>query len=92
MTDQDRVGAPMPSAFSGTFDLQDFYRGFTLEEITPQNMQRWPYYSYVSARWREFCQTAIVPIKSSRIPAVLEAGERFDLSAEFRGARPTSSR
>jgi hypothetical protein len=45
MTDQDRVGAPMPSAFSGTFDLQDFYRGFTLEEITPQNMQRWPYYS-----------------------------------------------
>jgi CubicO group peptidase (beta-lactamase class C family) len=85
MTDQDRVGASTPSAFGGTFDLQDFYRGFRREEITPQNMQRWPYYSYVSARWGEFCQTAIVPIKSSRIPAVLEAGERFDLSAEFRG-------
>ena len=83
-SDQDGLGTPVPSAFGGTFDLQDFYRGFGRGEITPQNMQRWPYYRYVSARWPEFCQTATVPIRPSREPATLEAGERFDLAAEFR--------
>lgn len=84
MADRDAAGVSMPSALGGTFDLQDFYRGFTHDEITPENMQRWPYYRYVSARWPEFCQTATVPIKPSRRAVSLAVGKRFDLEAEFR--------
>lgn len=84
MADRDAAGESMPSALGGTFDLQDFYRGFTRDEITPENMQRWPYYRYVSARWPEFCQTATVPIKPSHRAASLAVGKRFDLEAEFR--------
>ena len=84
MADRDAAGVSMPSALGGTFDLQDFYRGFTRDEITPENMQRWPYYRYVSARWPEFCQTATVPIKPSHRAASLAVGKRFDLEAEFR--------
>ena len=35
MADRDAAGVSMPSALGGTFDLQDFHRGFTLDEITP---------------------------------------------------------
>jgi len=84
MADRDAAGVSMPSALGGTFDLQDFYCGFTHDEITPENMQRWPYYRYVSARWPEFCQTATVPIKPSRRAVSLAVGKRFDLEAEFR--------
>jgi CubicO group peptidase (beta-lactamase class C family) len=73
----------MPSAFGGDFDLQDFYRGFTLEEITPENMQRWPYYRVVSARWSQYVQTATVPLRPARVPRPLVLGERFDLNDEF---------
>jgi hypothetical protein len=28
--------------------LNDFYKPINLSEITPENMQSWPYYKYVS--------------------------------------------
>ena len=76
--------AATPSALGGSFDLQDYYRGFSLDEITPQNMQSWPYYSHVSAHWPEYVQTASRPIAPSSAPTVLSPGERFDLNSEFR--------
>lgn len=73
-----------PSAFGGTFDLQDFYRAFRLDEITPENMQRWPYYRHVSAHWPDFVQTGTQPIPASPNPRRLTLGQQFDLNAEFR--------
>jgi CubicO group peptidase (beta-lactamase class C family) len=84
MTDDLDSSGVVPSAFGGDFDLQDFYRGFTLDEITPGNMQRWPYYRVVSARWSDYVQTATVPLRRARVPRQLVPGERFDLKQEFR--------
>ncbi len=84
MTDDVDSSGVAPSAFGGDFDLQDFHRGFTLDEITPGNMQRWPYYRVVSARWSDYVQTATVPLRPARVPRQLVLGERFDLNQEFR--------
>lgn len=73
-----------PSAVGGDFDLQDFYKPFTPDDIGPERMQRWPYYRYVSMRWPDYVQTSTVPIRPSTDPARLVHGERFDLNAEFR--------
>ena len=54
MADDRDVQAATPSAFGGSFDLQDFYRGFDFDEITPENMQSWPYYKHVSAHWPDY--------------------------------------
>jgi CubicO group peptidase (beta-lactamase class C family) len=78
------MAGDMPSAFGGSFDLQDFYRGFGLDGITPENMQSWPYYKFVSARWPEYVLTSSQPIRPASSPARLEEGERFDLNGEFR--------
>jgi CubicO group peptidase (beta-lactamase class C family) len=84
MTEDRGVKAATPSAFGGSFDLQDFYRGFNLGEITPENMQSWPFYRYVSAHWPDYVQTSSRPIPPSSNPAALSLGELFDLNAEFR--------
>jgi CubicO group peptidase (beta-lactamase class C family) len=84
MTEDDGMQAATPSALGGSFDLQDFYRGFDLDEITPENMQSWPYYKHVSAHWPDYAQTSSRPIPSSSKPAALERGEPFDLNGEFR--------
>ena len=34
--------------------LNDFYRPFKLSEITPKNMQSWPYYRYTSMNWDDY--------------------------------------
>ena len=82
---EDRGGkAATPSAFGGSFDLQDFYRGFDLDEITPENMQSWPYYKHVSADWPAYVQTSSRPIPPSSNPTALSPGEIFDLNGEFR--------
>ncbi len=78
------MAGDMPSALGRSFDLQDFYRGFGLDGITPENMQSWPYYKYVSARWPEYVLTSSQPIRPASNPARLEEGERFDLNGEFR--------
>ena len=43
-------------AFSAesSVSLNDFYRAFELSEITPKNMQSWPYYKYTSMNWDEY--------------------------------------
>jgi CubicO group peptidase (beta-lactamase class C family) len=78
--------AAQPSAFGSGFDVQDFFRPFTLEEITPKNMQKWPYYKHVSAHWDDYALHGTAKIKRSAKPAKLtltEKGERFDLNVEF---------
>ena len=87
MTGEHDVAAGMPSAFGGSFDLQDFYGGFRFEDITPQNMQSWPYYKHVSAHWPEFVQGSSQTIRPATKPIVLEPGERFDLNGVFRDGK-----
>ena len=77
-----------PSAFGSGFDEQDFYRPFTLEEITPKNQQKWPYYKHVSAHWDKYAGHGTAKISPSAKPAQLtrvEKNERFDLNAKFKG-------
>jgi CubicO group peptidase (beta-lactamase class C family) len=79
--------AEPPSAFGSGFDVQDFYRPFTLEEITPANMQKWPYGKYASARWDEYALHGTAKISRSTKPAKLsqaDEDESFDLNAEFK--------
>jgi len=57
--------ADEPSAFGSGFDVQEFYGGFTLDEITPQNQQKWPYYRYVSAHWDKYAGHDVAVIKAS---------------------------
>jgi hypothetical protein len=71
-----------PSAASSIFFLP-----FDPDDISPEDMQRWPYYRYVSMRWPDYVQPSTVPIRPSPEPRRLETGERFDLNAEFRSMR-----
>ena len=80
--------AEQPSAFGGDFDLQDFYRPFTLDEITPQNMQKWPYNKHVSANWDEYVTTSTAKIAPAKAPGKLREGnKRFDLNGEFQNGK-----
>ena len=68
--------------------LNDFYRPFTLSEITPKNMQKWPYYKHTSTRWDEYGLFGTAPIMGSSAPAKLSvADKQFDVSQEFRKGR-----
>lgn len=69
------VQAETPSAFGSGFDVQDFYKPFTLEEINPQNLQKWPYYKHVSAHWDEYALHGTSMIKRSSKPARLTTVE-----------------
>jgi CubicO group peptidase (beta-lactamase class C family) len=63
----------------------DFYRPYTLSEITPKNMQRWPYYNYVSTHWDEYGLFGTVPVMASKTPAALSVSDaQFDLQQDFR--------
>ena len=66
--------------------MQDFYRPFTLEEITPENQQEWPYYKHVSAAWDEFAAHGVAKIPPAKKPAKLVIApkvESFDLNTEY---------
>ncbi len=76
-----------PSAFGSGFDLRDFYKPFTLDEITPENQQKWPYYKHVSAHWDDYALHGTAKIKRAVNPAKLEQGERLDLNAEFENGK-----
>ena len=67
--------AEQPSAFGGDFDLQDFYRPFTLQESTPQKMQKWPYNKHVSANWDKYVTTSTATIKPANTPRKLKQGD-----------------
>ena len=78
------VQADEPSAFGSGFDVQDFYRPFTLEEITPKNQQKWPYYKYVSSHWNDYALHGTAKVSRSGNPAKLEvANARIDLNTEY---------
>ena len=81
------VLADAPSAFGSGFDVQDFYKPFTLEEITPENQQKWPYYKYVSAHWDEYALHGTAKVKRSANPAKLQPGERLDMNTEFKNGQ-----
>ena len=75
--------ADQPSAFGSGFNVQDFYESFALQDITPKNQQKWPYYKHVSAHWDDYAPYGTAKIKRSATPAKLERGERLDLNSEF---------
>jgi CubicO group peptidase (beta-lactamase class C family) len=78
------VQAEEPSAFGSGFDVQDFYKPFTSDEINPQNQQKWPYYKYVSAHWDEFALHGTAEIRPSKNPTELNlAQDRLDLNTEY---------
>ena len=65
--------------------LNDFYRPFELSEITPKNMQSWPYYRYASMNWDEYGIIGTVHIMASKSPAKLKVSSTpFDIEQEFR--------
>ena len=65
--------------------LNDFYRPFELSEITPKNMQSWPYYRYASMNWDEYGIFGTVHIMASKSPAKLKVSSTpFDIEQEFR--------
>jgi CubicO group peptidase (beta-lactamase class C family) len=79
--------AEPPSAFGSGFDVQDFYRPFTLDEITAKNQQKWPFYKYVSAHWDEYALHGTAKVARSARPVKLtiaDKDESFDLNAEFK--------
>ena len=84
------VKAEEPSAFGSGFDVQDFYKPFTRDDISPKNQQSWPYYKHVSAHWDEFAVHGTAKISPSKNPAELKlAQDRLDLntSTEYDGEK-----
>ena len=82
------VKAQEPSAFGSGFDVQDFYKPFTRDDITPENQQKWPYYKHVSAHWDEFALHGTAKISPSKNPAKLKlAQDRLDLNTEYQGEK-----
>ncbi len=71
--------AETPSAFGSGFDVQDFYKPFTLEEITPENQQKWPYYKYVSANWDDYAIHGTTSFKGVRPARLIVATDEIDL-------------
>ena len=64
--------------------LNDFYRPFELSDITPKNMQKWPYYRYASMNWDEYGLFGTVHVMASKSPAGLSVAERpFDIQQEL---------
>jgi len=65
--------------------LNDFYRPFNLSEITPKNMQSWPYYRYTSMNWDEYGLFGTIPIMGAKKPAKLTVADTpFDIEQELR--------
>ena len=71
------------SSFGSGYDVQEFYKPFTLEDITPENMQKWPYYKYVSANWDEYGIHGTTIVNKSSNPTKLAMGEPLDMNTEF---------
>src|SRR5210317_1088099 len=76
-------GVAQPSAFGSGFDVQDFYKPFTIADITPENMQSWPYYKYVSANWDVFAIHGTSKVSRSTNPIKISIGESLDMNTEF---------
>jgi len=65
-------------------DINEFYKGVVVSEITPANMQSWQNYKYTSTRWDEYGIFGVSPIMAPPNPATLKmADEMFDIGQEF---------
>ena len=68
--------------------LNDFYRPFALSDITPKNMQKWPYYRYTSMNWDEYGLFGTVHVMASKRPAKLRvANKLFDIQQKLPDGR-----
>jgi CubicO group peptidase (beta-lactamase class C family) len=68
--------------------LNDFYKPIDLSDITPKNMQSWPYYKHVSAHWDDYGLFGTVPVMAAENPApVTIADQQFDLQQDFGDGR-----
>jgi len=68
--------------------LNDFYRPFEISEITPKNMQKWPYYKYTSTHWNEYGLFGTVSILAAKNPAKLTIADTpFDIEQKLRDDR-----
>jgi hypothetical protein len=76
-----------PTAFGSGFDVQDFYRPFTLEEITPANQQKWPFYKHVAVHWDKYAGHGTAKIMKSAKPTKLTVADdedRVDLNTKWK--------
>jgi len=65
--------------------LNDFYRPFSISEITPQNMQSWPYYRYTSMNWDDYGLFGTVSVMAAITSAELSVADpQFDIQQELR--------
>ena len=68
--------------------LNDFYRPFELSDITPKNMQKWPYYRYTSMNWDEYGLFGTVHVMGSKSPAKLSVADKlFDIQQKLPDGR-----
>jgi CubicO group peptidase (beta-lactamase class C family) len=80
------VNADSPSAFGSGFDVQDFHKPFSVKDITPENMQKWPYYKYASVHWNDYAVHGTKKLSRSTTPAnlaIAEKDELLDLNTEW---------
>jgi hypothetical protein len=78
--------ADPPSSFGSGFDVQGFYKPFSVKDITPENMQKWPYYKYASTHWDDYGVHGTEKLSRSKTPAKLSIAEdddRLDLNTEW---------
>ncbi|MFK5895031.1 MAG: serine hydrolase domain-containing protein [Pseudomonadota bacterium] len=84
------VNLQAQSSFGSGFDEQDFYKPFSINDITPENMQHWPYYKYASVHWDEYGIHGTEKIPHSKSPAkisVAEGDNRLDLNTEWKDGK-----
>ena len=68
--------------------LSDFYRPFALSDITPKNMQKWPYYRYTSMNWDEYGLFGTVHVMASKSSANLSVADKlFDIQQKLPAGR-----
>ncbi|MBD0400113.1 serine hydrolase [Flammeovirga sp. EKP202] len=72
-----------PSAFGSGYDVQDFHRAYSIQDITPQNMQQWPYNSYVSANWDKYSTIGTAPVSKSQLPIEITLDYKYNLNTSF---------
>ena len=79
------IASGLPALAETKVTLNDFYRPFELSEITPKNMQKWPYYRYTSMNWDEYGLFGTASIMAAKSPPKLSVADtQFDIQQEFR--------
>ncbi len=78
----------VPSGFGSGFNVQDFFKPFRVDEIKPENRQKWPYSRHVFSHWDEFAFHGVAEIPASGKPVQLRpVTEPIDLNVQFQDGR-----